>query len=134
MARNKNRNKKPSHGPQGRQAEQAVPARTDRPSVIEVADLAVDVWKVAERARSLAQGERVLAACERAEDRLKRMGFEMDGMVGKPYDTNLKVRVVDHDEGEGPTVIAQCITPAVFYRDELVREAEVVTRGRKENS
>ncbi len=102
------------------------------PSAEDVAALAVDIWKVAERARAEHANDRVIAACERAEDRLRRMGFEVDAMVGKSYDTNLKVRVMDHDPAEGPTIIGHCISPAVFYRGSLIREAEVVTRGELE--
>lgn len=104
------------------------------PSVEDVAELAIDLWKVFERARSGAADERTLAACERAEDRLQRIGFEIDTMVGRTYDTNLKVRVVDHDPGDGPLVIGQCIRPAVFFKETLIREAEVVTKGRAERT
>lgn len=112
----------------------AVADQLGGPRVEDIAELAVDMWKVFERARSGNADDRVLAACERAEDRLHRIGFEIDTMVGRPYDTNLKVRVVDHDAGDGPLVIGQCIRPAVFYNKTLVREAEVVTKGRADRS
>lgn len=99
------------------------------PTAAEVAELAVDLWKLGDRARADAASERVAAAYERAEDRLKRIGFEVDPMVNRPYDTNLKVRVVGHEPGEGPLVISQCISPAVYFRGRLVREAEIVTNG-----
>jgi hypothetical protein len=97
-----------------------------------VAELAVDLWKVSERAKGDGAGDRVLAACERAEDRLKRLGFEIDTMTGRTYDTNMRARVVDHEPSQGPLVIGRCITPAVFFRGVLVREAEIVTAGGEE--
>jgi hypothetical protein len=132
MGRIKNKKPRPS---QQIRAELASPASTPAalpgPTADEVAGLAVDMWKVVERARGDGAGDRVLVACERAEERLRRIGFEVDTMIGRTYDTNLKVRVVDHDEADGPMVIDQCISPAVFYRGVLVREAEVVTKGEK---
>jgi hypothetical protein len=101
----------------------------DPPTLTEIADLAVDIWKLGERAKTEGASDRMIAAYERAEGRLKRIGFELDSMVGKPYDTNLKARVIDHESGEGPVVIGQCISPAVFFRGRLVREAEIVTKG-----
>lgn len=102
------------------------------PTAAEVAELAVDLWKLGERVKSEAASERVATAYERSEDRLKRMGYELDPMVGRPYDTNIKARVVDHEGGEGPLVIGQCISPAVFFKGRLVREAEIVTMGGQE--
>lgn len=104
-------------------------AKIQGPTILEVAELAVDLWKLGERAKTDAASERVAAAYERAEDRLKRIGFELDPMVGRSYDTNIKAKVVDHEAGEGPKIISKCISPAVFFRGKLVREAEVVTIG-----
>jgi hypothetical protein len=94
-----------------------------------VASLAVDLWKISERAKSEPVAERVLAACDRAEERLKRIGFEIEEMTGRPYDTNMRVHVVDHDGGEEPLSISECLSPAIYYRGELIREAEVITKG-----
>jgi len=102
------------------------------PTAIEVAELAVDLWKLGERTKTEAASERISAAYERAEDRLKRIGFEIDPMVGRPYDTNIKAKVVDHESGSGPLLVGQCISPAVFFRGQLVREAEIVTFGGEE--
>lgn len=102
------------------------------PTAEEVADLAVDLWKLGERVRTEAASDRVATAYERSEDRLKRIGFAVDTMSGRPYDTNMKAKVVDHEAGEGPLMIGQCISPAVFYKGRLVREAEIVTIGGEE--
>lgn len=93
-----------------------------------VAELAVDLWRIRARAESDGAGERVVAACERAEERLRRLGFEIEVLRGT-FDGNQRARVVDHDEAEGPLEVAACLTPAVYYGGVLLREAEVVTRG-----
>jgi hypothetical protein len=98
-------------------------------SVNRVAEIVVDLWRIAERAKAEGAGPRVIASCERAEDRIKRLGFEVDPMLNQLYDTNLKVRVVDHEESEGPVIITNCISPAVKYGGVLVREAEIITKG-----
>jgi|GEM_PF-1747406 len=94
-----------------------------------IASLVVDLWKISERAKSEPVAERVLAACERAEERLRRIGFEIEEMAGRPYDTNMRVHVVEHDGGEEPWSISECLSPAIYYRGELIREAEVITKG-----
>lgn len=114
-------------------ASEGEPFNGGGPTAAEVAELAVDLWKLGERVKTEAPSERVWTAYERSEDRLKRMGFEVDAMIGRPYDTNIKARVVDHEAGEGPLVIGHCISPAVFFKGRLVREAEIVTMGGEEN-
>jgi hypothetical protein len=98
-------------------------------SPAKVAELAVDLWRIEARARKESAGERIIAACERATDRLRSMGFVVDDLEGRPYDENLRVRVVDHEDGEGPRRVLECVSPAVYHQEVLVREAEVVTRG-----
>jgi hypothetical protein len=94
-----------------------------------VAELAIDLWRIEARAIKDGASDRVRAACERAAERLRGFGFDIDTLEGRPYDENLRVRVVDHEEAEGPRTIVECVTPAVYYQGSLVREAEVVTRG-----
>jgi hypothetical protein len=103
------------------------------PTALEIADLAVDLWKLGERTKTEGATERIVAAFERAEDRLKRIGFEWETLVGKNYNTNLKAKVVDHEASEGPLVISKCISPAVYFRGSLIREAEIVTIGGENN-
>lgn len=95
----------------------------------DVAELAVDLWRIGTRAKRDSASERVLIAYERAVDRLDGLGFRFDSMMNHPYDENLKVRVIEHEDGTEPRRIVECITPAVYYKDSLIREAEVVTRG-----
>lgn len=100
-----------------------------QPTIEGLADLLVDFWRLENRVREESDRDRVLTACERVGDRIRRLGFEVDSMVGRPYDTSLKARVVDHDESDGPLLISHCVSPAVMYRGKLVREAEIVTTG-----
>jgi hypothetical protein len=93
-----------------------------------VAEFAVDLWRIRSRAASEGASERVVAACERAEDRMRRMGFETEMLEGA-FDPNQRARVVDHEDADGPLSIAACLTPAVTFNGILVREAEIVTRG-----
>jgi len=107
-------------------AENAIPPSI---AVEAVAALVVDLWKISERAKSEQGMGRVLAACERAEDRLLRMGFEIKNLAGHLYDTNMNVHVVEHEESIGPLTILECLSPAVYYQGGLVRQAEVITKG-----
>jgi hypothetical protein len=95
----------------------------------DVAELVVDLWRLKKRMDTEGVSERLATSFERVEARLSRLDFEWDSMEGKLYDTNLKVRVVDHEPDQGHLTIHQCITPAVFYREQLVRQAEIITRG-----
>jgi hypothetical protein len=104
------------------------------PTTEEVAEIAVEVWKIQQRALTGTSGDRVIVACERAEDRLLRIGFKLESLVGEQYDTNLRARVLDHDPCHGPLIVGQCISPAVYYKGKLVREAEVVTKGGEQAS
>jgi len=112
------------------QSRPAEPEESQVLSAEEVAEFVVDLWKLGERVKADVASERVAAAYERAEERLKRIGFEIDPMVGRSYDTNIKAKVVDHEAEDGPLVVNQCISPAVYFRGRLVREAEIVTTGR----
>ncbi|KXK12974.1 MAG: hypothetical protein QY327_01470 [Fimbriimonadaceae bacterium] len=95
-----------------------------------VAEFIVDLWKIERRVRAGNAGERILAACERAQERLIRIGFELDTMMNRPYNENLRMRIIEHEECDEPRQVAECLSPAVYYNGELVREAEVVTRGK----
>lgn len=98
-------------------------------AVEKVAELAVDVWKIESRAKSVGENDRVLAACERATDRFRKFGFEIRDLTGDEYDTNMRVNVVEHEAKNGPLIIAECLSPAVYFEGLLIREAEVVTSG-----
>lgn len=102
------------------------------PSIGEIADLAADIWKIAERSKRDGAGDRVLAACERTLDRLGRMGIYLDSMIDRIYEPNMRAKVVDHKTGVGPLTVDHCISPAVYFREHLIREAEIVTVGGSE--
>jgi len=110
------------------------PENSSSISASQIAEVAVDIWKISERAKSDDAAERVGVACERAQDRLRRLGFELDTLVGQAYSTNMRARVVDHEPTLGPMRVAQCISPAVYFAGVLVREAEVVTTGGDEGN
>lgn len=94
-----------------------------------VADIAIEIWRIDKRAKKDGCSEHVLAACERAFDKLREMGFELDSLDGRPYDENLRIRVVEHESAEGPMRVSECLKPAVYYHETLMIEADVVTRG-----
>lgn len=103
--------------------------KVEGPMTEEVAEIAAEIWKIQQRALAGSSNDRVIVACERAGEKLLRMGFKLDSLLGESYDTNLKARVLDHDPGQGPLIVGQCVSPAVYYKGELVREAEVITKG-----
>ncbi|MFN7480366.1 MAG: hypothetical protein ACK5ZK_00175 [Armatimonadota bacterium] len=95
----------------------------------DVAELVVDLWRLKKRMDTEGVSERLATSFERVEDRLSRLGLAWDSMEGMLYDTNLKVRVVDHEHDQGALTIHQCITPAVFFKERLVRQGEIITKG-----
>jgi hypothetical protein len=106
--------------------------RGNAPSALDpsdVAELVVDLWRLKKRMDTEGVSERLATSFERVEDRLSRLGLAWDSMEGMLYDTNLKVRVVDHEHDQGALTIHQCITPAVFFKERLVRQGEIITKG-----
>lgn len=97
-------------------------------SSTDFAQLAIDLWRISARAKSDGASDRVLTACERAEDRLRKLGFTIE-MPGAAYNTNMRLKVVDHEPDEGPLRIIECLAPAIYMNGELLLEAEVVTAG-----
>ena len=95
-----------------------------------LADLVLDIWRLRQRAEREGVTERVMTAIERTEDRLQRLGFQTDTMQQHPYSENLRVKVIEHIDAEGPRSITECLTPAVYFGSKLIRMAEVITRGR----
>jgi hypothetical protein len=92
------------------------------------AHVAIDLWRITCRAKADGSSERVLVACERAEDRLKKLGFAIE-VPGEAYSTNMRLKVVDHEPSEGPLRVIDCLAPAIYMNGELLLEAEVVTGG-----
>ena len=99
-----------------------------------IGDIIVDLWRIKRRAER-DEAESTLIACERAIDRVQDMGFRFDEMIGKPYDVNMRVRVVHQEGGATNQQIAECLSPAIYFQksgadsEDLIKTAEVVIRG-----
>lgn len=105
-----------------------------------LAQVLIDLWRIKQRANKDQASERVLVACERAEERLKKLGFRLDDHVGNQYDPNMALTVVENEGGFMNRIIVECIAPSVYFKDQLVSAGEqlvfageVVTRGEEEN-
>ncbi len=97
-------------------------------------ELLLDIWRIKRRADRLSgTHESVLVACELAMDRVRAIGFELRETVGERYDENMRVRVVDYEEADEELHVSECLSPAVYYCSELVRRADVVLRGRRDD-
>ena len=102
-----------------------------------IGELIVDLWRIKRRAER-DNAESTLLACERAIDRVHDMGFRFDELIGKPYDVNMRVRVVHQEGGATNQQIAECLSPAVYFQksgadsEDLIKTAEVVIRGGEE--
>lgn len=100
-----------------------------------IAELAISLWRIGKRAqRDPATPEPVVIACEMARDRLSEIGFDIREMVGLPYHENMRVRVVDHEPASQPLQIIECLTPAIYFHDSLLRPAEVVIKGEQDGT
>lgn len=95
-----------------------------------VSEFVIDRWKIHKRATDELASERILAACERAEERMRRAGFVVKDLTGEPYDTGIQAKVLEHDEGDGSLKVAQCLSPAIYFQSRLIREAEIITKGK----
>jgi hypothetical protein len=97
----------------------------------EVADLVTDVWRIGRRARRDRASDAVLVACERAMDRLVSRGLRVEELEGMEYAPQLNVSVVHAEGGPSNRRISECLSPAVYFHDELIKRAEVVIQGEK---
>lgn len=96
----------------------------------ELTELILALWRAERRGRRNEQTpEPVTMAIETAMDRARDLGFSFDEMVGTPYHENMRVRVIQHDAGEGEPRISECLTPAVYFRKTLIKPAEVIIEG-----
>lgn len=107
--------------------EGAVPVSADK-----LAELAIAVWRLEKRTRRDATPEPVLIACETAMDRLHDLGVTLRDHVGDVCDDAMKVRVVEDvtpagkaDPAPLPRIV-ECLSPAVYHDDRLIRRAEVI--------
>ncbi len=91
--------------------------------------LAVEIWRLEARSRGSQTPEPVLLAIERLGAGLGRLGVQVRDLVGEPFDEGLSVRVVEHEPGDEPRRISECLSPAVYYQGRLLKAADVVTKG-----
>lgn len=98
-----------------------------------VANLAVDVWRIARRINKDASTPiPVRLACDRALETLTEIGIEFRDYVNQQYCGEMSVHVVGFQHGATTGMITECLSPAVYYRTDvggcakLVRPAEVV--------
>lgn len=95
----------------------------------DLADLMVDLWRIGKRAgRHGETPETVRVACEIALERALELGFDIRELQGD-YDQNMRVRVVHRDGGSVNQVISECLSPAVYFDNQLIRPAEVILKG-----
>jgi hypothetical protein len=102
-------------------------------SLRDTADVVVDVWRIRRRAHRDEASHAVRIACETALDRLTDLGFRLEEMLGEPYDENLRVRVLHQEGGPRNLRISECLAPAVYFQNELVRTAEIIIQGENED-
>lgn len=97
--------------------------------VAKLSDLIVELWRVDRRSKQPPINEPVRLACERAIIRVSKLGFRYSSMEGERYAKGMKVFVIDHIGGENNQVISECVSPAIYFREKLVRPGEVITKG-----
>lgn len=88
--------------------------------------LTLDVWRLS---RMTEGDERLHTLASRALDRLRALGLRLETLEGNPFDENAKVRVVEHRPGPEPRTVVECVTPAIYWNDQLLKEANVITKG-----
>ena len=92
--------------------------------------LLVDIWKIGVHAKNDGSVSKIISAYERVETRIQRLGFEViSDFAGQKYDSNRIMKVIEHDGGDHNVHISECISPEIRYKNLVVREAEVITKG-----
>lgn len=110
--------------------EGAAPPAAEEPDPEALARLALEVWRLQRRARGAEVPELLASGLERLGDRIRDLGLECRDLTGLPYDENMVVRVIEHCGPPAPRRrIAECLSPAVYFRERLLRAAEVTTKG-----
>jgi hypothetical protein len=96
----------------------------------ELCDLIHALWRIERRVLKHEQtADSIKMAIETAMDRVRSLGFTVDEMVGAPYHESMRVKVIQHDTSEGKLRISECLSPAIYYRKNLIRPAEVIIEG-----
>ncbi len=89
----------------------------------------MEIWRLQARIRGTVTPDPVCLAVERIGASLGRLGLQVRDLQGEPYDEGLLVRVIEHEPGDGPRTISECLSPAVYYQGRLLKAADVVTKG-----
>ena len=131
MGRVKRKSPYPLSKKKARKAREEVhlPAAVTGVEPTSISPLAIDIWRIAQRAKKEAASERISAACERAQDRLQTLGFVVVDLTGHKFDPDSKLTVIEHQGGSNNIVVVECISPAIYYRDALLTLGEVITKG-----
>ncbi len=96
-------------------------------------NLVIDLWRVQKRIEKEGAPEAVKVALERTMERVYGLGFRIETWEGREFDEHLKVEVVeDASNGQMP-IIKDCLTPAIFFRNQLVEMARVVLGGKEDD-
>ena len=93
--------------------------------------LAVAIWRTNRRIQRADEvPDTVRLACEGIIDRLRDLGITWSDLIGEPYNENMRVQVVEK-QGTHDLRIAECLSPAVYMDEQLIRAAEVVVLGKQ---
>jgi hypothetical protein len=99
-----------------------------------VAEMLFAVWRAKKRSDREETPEAVRVALETVSEQIEALSFRYDEMVGQPYDENMRVRVAHHEGGPVNMRIIECLGPAIYHDDRLIRPADVVVRGDEDGS
>lgn len=88
--------------------------------------LVLDVWRLTQLR---AEEGQVSCLTTRIYERLNSLGYRLETPDGS-YDENARVKVVEHQPGPEPRRIIACLTPAIYWHGQLVKEANVITKGK----
>ncbi len=98
--------------------------------VIHLVPLIVDLWRLSQADIDL--DPRGGTIVRRAVDRIRELGYSTEQYEGRRYDENLRVNVIEHRGEQQNRTIVECLSPAVFFGDALLKPADVITEGRSE--
>jgi hypothetical protein len=97
---------------------------------IEFVPVIIDIWRVKQRSVKESSSERVTTGCDRALERLEKIGFRLEDHINHPYDEDMMITVIENEEGSESRHIVECISPSIYYQGILVQPGEVITRGK----
>lgn len=96
-----------------------------------LANLAVEWWRLS-ATPGVAGTAPARHALRKIEDFLRQCELEVQSMDGRRFDAGLAARVVDVIDdprlAAGQTVIEQTISPIIYWRGQVIKQAEIITR------